>query len=484
MHYYFNDPSARPQHHRFDRGSYVYLYHNATQQQSKLEVANHAGTPDQDAFSGFLDVASLRYSYNQPTLLSISIGTTSVTDTSSWHIASYDEKNEAKFMYKLHAVDIYCWTAKAASTLLANLRKVLTPDQMDIRDAPASKTSAPEHRNSVSPVVQQLERTAIGANIPPRTDSALSAQSIPSAVSTRASSHAAPVGYNPAAPAAPEPIAHREKTPPPFDAEGGTGLAAAAKFDHVPPAGYQGPGQTPSSVPFFAGPPQQAQPPSAPSFPGPPLGPQRTYSGGAPQQQSTPSFGPLAQSTIPSSSPPAQQPFQAQYTSYPAQTQQAKYPGSPGFNPPTPSAPPAYNDQNSSQSSSFPPPPPSSGGQYQSQPESQHPPPVGGYSNYTYNTTQSQQAGDVNTHGAYVGDMHQQLYRPTLDEAASGHGHGSTPIPARRKTNQPAPQSAPPVGDFRPPPPSTDGQPVRIQDSAKRLEGKVSKYLNKLDNLW
>ena len=42
-------------------------------------------------------------------------------------------------------------------------------------------------------------------------------------------------------PAAPEPIAHREKTPPPADAASGTGLAAAAMHEH----GAQGYGPQP-----------------------------------------------------------------------------------------------------------------------------------------------------------------------------------------------------------------------------------------------
>ncbi|KAI4120313.1 MAG: hypothetical protein LQ341_007561, partial [Variospora aurantia] len=43
-----------------------------------------------------------------------------------------------------------------------------------------------------------------------------------------------PLAYNPAAPPAPEPIKHREKTPPPPDAETeGTGLSAAAYNDHA-----------------------------------------------------------------------------------------------------------------------------------------------------------------------------------------------------------------------------------------------------------
>jgi hypothetical protein len=53
VHYYFNPPISKPiSHHRFDKRSYVYLYHDALKRKGRLEVANHAGTPEQDAFSG------------------------------------------------------------------------------------------------------------------------------------------------------------------------------------------------------------------------------------------------------------------------------------------------------------------------------------------------------------------------------------------------------------------------------------------------
>ncbi len=52
IHYFFSPPSAKPLHHRFDKKSYLYLYHNAIQSRGRIEIANHAGTPDQDAFSG------------------------------------------------------------------------------------------------------------------------------------------------------------------------------------------------------------------------------------------------------------------------------------------------------------------------------------------------------------------------------------------------------------------------------------------------
>jgi hypothetical protein len=52
IHYYISPPSQKPAHHRFDKGSYVYLYHNPIRQSGRIEIANHAGTPDQDAFAG------------------------------------------------------------------------------------------------------------------------------------------------------------------------------------------------------------------------------------------------------------------------------------------------------------------------------------------------------------------------------------------------------------------------------------------------
>ena len=52
VHYYFQSPSPRPLLHRFDKGSYFYVYHNPTRQASRLEIANHPGTPEQDAFNG------------------------------------------------------------------------------------------------------------------------------------------------------------------------------------------------------------------------------------------------------------------------------------------------------------------------------------------------------------------------------------------------------------------------------------------------
>ena len=52
MHYFFASPDTKPPHHRFDKGSYVYLHHTPAEHRGRLEVANHAGTSDQDAFTG------------------------------------------------------------------------------------------------------------------------------------------------------------------------------------------------------------------------------------------------------------------------------------------------------------------------------------------------------------------------------------------------------------------------------------------------
>lgn len=52
IHYWFGQPSARPASHRFDKECYLYLYRNITTNRGRLEIANHAGTPEQDAFEG------------------------------------------------------------------------------------------------------------------------------------------------------------------------------------------------------------------------------------------------------------------------------------------------------------------------------------------------------------------------------------------------------------------------------------------------
>lgn len=52
VHYFYGPPTASPPHHRFDKGSYVYLFENAHERRARLEVANQPGTEEQDAFDG------------------------------------------------------------------------------------------------------------------------------------------------------------------------------------------------------------------------------------------------------------------------------------------------------------------------------------------------------------------------------------------------------------------------------------------------
>ncbi|KAF2663558.1 hypothetical protein BT63DRAFT_484281 [Microthyrium microscopicum] len=256
-HFYFSAPNTKPLHDRFDRRSYVYLYHDALNRRGRLEVANHAGTPDQDAFNGYLDSADIEYSYKHPTLFTITVhgrilsNTTPVPspqqDVSQWHLPSLDIRNENKYLHKIHTTDLYFWTVEDSGLFLDSLKRVLAPGQLRILDA---NSTHPEHRDSMSPVVQQLEKVAIGTPTfaqPPRSNSISTTHTNNSTVPANGQTPVsppssppveqqvpgfAPAAYNPAAPAAPEPIAHREKTPPPPDAETGTGLGAAAMHDH------------------------------------------------------------------------------------------------------------------------------------------------------------------------------------------------------------------------------------------------------------
>ena len=55
VHYYFDTPSPRPVGDRFDTGSYLYLHGGSTGRGARLEIANHVGKPEQDAFTGCRD---------------------------------------------------------------------------------------------------------------------------------------------------------------------------------------------------------------------------------------------------------------------------------------------------------------------------------------------------------------------------------------------------------------------------------------------
>jgi hypothetical protein len=262
-----------------------------------------------------LDMADVEYSYKQPTLFTITVqgrllnsspASSPPQDISQWHLPAPDLHNDGRYIFRLHTVDMYFWTADDAGLFLDSLKRVLAPGQLRVLHAPAGH---PEHRDSMSPVVQQLEQAAIiaapqpqSAQLQPqnqqpqqpqpqqqqpqqyqqyqqqpqqyqqqpqqyqqqqRSASISTTQTAGSATAATAPAHIAPavsppsvstaspppasaptpLAYNPAAPAAPEPIAHREKTPPPIDGESGTGLKGVAGGGHAnPQAGAYGGG--------------------------------------------------------------------------------------------------------------------------------------------------------------------------------------------------------------------------------------------------
>ncbi|KAF3348552.1 Putative pectate lyase F [Verticillium dahliae VDG2] len=250
IHYFYGPPDHSPPHHRFDKGSYVYLFENANDRRARIEIANKAGTEEQDSFDGFLDKTQVKYSYRHQCLVSLTVGEAS--DPNEWHLPTFDPHNQNKYHYPLHSLDIYFWTTKDALQFLNGIRRVLPQQQVDVEEEPAP----PPHPTDASSVVQQLETIAI---TDPTYTSPIAAQVAPipqapplSAVSNEPAPQTsyAPIPYNPAAPAAPETIRHREKTPPPDD--GIDPLAQAIAYDNqapfspgfVPPPGFL-PGQQP-----------------------------------------------------------------------------------------------------------------------------------------------------------------------------------------------------------------------------------------------
>ncbi|OBT76012.1 hypothetical protein VF21_03523 [Pseudogymnoascus sp. 05NY08] len=269
VHYFYGPPTAKPPHHRFDKGSYLYLYENASQRRARIEVANSAGTPDQDAFDGPLDNVLITYDHKHPTLLTITIDAfpplppQSPTD---FRLPTYDPRNENKYLYRLHTIDIYLYTPADATLLLTTLQRLLPSNHLAIAGA---VLPPPPHAQAMSPIVQQLENIAIREHSPQFAGPPTSTP--PASTSPQAPQSFAPLAYNPAAPAAPETIAHREKTPPPPDA--GTNPLHAATHDHQQQQQQYAPAAPTGGALYFPGPPSAAggqyAPSSSPAAPHP-----------------------------------------------------------------------------------------------------------------------------------------------------------------------------------------------------------------------
>ncbi|KAF2691638.1 hypothetical protein K458DRAFT_438038 [Lentithecium fluviatile CBS 122367] len=432
VHYYFSPPSYKPPHHRFDKGSYVYLYHNPMQQRGRIEVANHAGTLEQDAFAGHLDTIKIEQTFKHPCLFTLTVdsfrsqngsaGASPQQDLSQWHLPVPDPNNNGKYMYKIHTLDIYFWTVDDSNLFLDSLRRVAQPHQLHIVSNTQHTPTPSEHKNDLmNPVVAKLEKAAISHSS--RSPSISTTQSYPGPPAAPAPTASppkdadyTPLAYNPAAPAAPEPIAHREKTPPPPDAADGTGLSTVAMHDQAHAQQYGNPLQTSfapqsTSQPYMPGPPSRTS-----TFSGPPApGIQRTNTTGSipPPPQSPPAFAPP-----PAGPPPGQ--YDAQGTPQPGiqrqstlPTQQyATYANSPGI-------PPAVQTPGAPGQSPMPSP------TYTPQPyQPLASPPPGGYTQFQYGSTAQQ----ANT-GADSAAMHQQLYRPTEHEASTkDHANAQAPV--------------------------------------------------------
>ncbi|KAL2848139.1 hypothetical protein BJY01DRAFT_212062 [Aspergillus pseudoustus] len=473
IHYYFTAPTPKPALHRFDKSSYLYLYHNAAQHKTRIEVANNPGTHDQDAFNGTLDYAHLRHSITFPTQCTLTVdglaqpqgglafppppGSANPYD---WQLPTNDPRENT--FQRLHTLDIYFWTQGDADQFLDTVEQYLAHGQLETDRQPFLP---PPETAATSTIVQQLENVAITdpayqngqtrnsqseavlspapIGIPPPPPAGGPAQALIQPTSSvsphsieqkRDSAQFTPLPYNPAAPAAPEPIKHREKTPPPPDAADGTGLAAAMAADNGVP--YQPSTQTSG----YAPPPQQTQPasyglPGGYASPPPSAGLTRTGS-----------FPPQA----PLQSPPS-------LPSYSSQTSAQSPPGS--------IYPPAYQ-----------PPVNPTNAQQQQPPQAQQPPSfygtqvpaIGGYSNYSYdqssNPAQHQQHHQHHHHHHHHQssgseyDIHNQMYRPTESEANS-HLQSHAKLAVHNQGQRPR----------------------KLEDSAARVESSVNRFLKKLE---
>ncbi|KAJ5132111.1 hypothetical protein N7448_006269 [Penicillium atrosanguineum] len=453
IHYYFAAPTLKPLHHRFDKGSYLYIYQDASQNKARVEIANNPGTPEQDAFHGALHNVHIRHSTHFPTLCTLTVDGVSNAPQPQhasqyeWRLPSGDPRNERHSLLRLHTLDIYFWTLDDANQFLDTAGHVLEASQVK-----SDRTNTiPQPEQPMSSVVQQLENIAVsdpayqnGQTRNSRSDSAPT--SAPASQGThqpmsfpppppsgppadqqanieqnpenkKEPENFAPLPYNPAAPAAPEPIKHREKTPPPEDGTEGTGLMAAVAADHGIP--YT-PSQKVGGVPSFGPPPTST--PGAP-YPGASAMASTGYSSPPPSAGLPRSATFPLQQTLPSPGLPS---YNQAY-----RTGQA-WPGSP------PEDPNAHLFAQQAY------------GSPQSPPQQL---PIGGYSNYSYN-----QSVTGHTPGSSEYDIHSQVYRPTEAEAGS-HGQKY----AARAMKAPG------------------QRPRKLEDNAAKLESGMNRFLKKLE---
>ena len=416
-------------------------------------------------------------------------------------------------MFRLHTLDVYFWMEDDAKSVIDTMRRLLHSSQLDIMDSPHAESHQAEtqhdesrhddtrHEDNMSPVVQNLEHVAISdpAYANGRTRNSQNQESqrplgsgagrpTPSPVPPSDTSSVgrsgsvnstayAPMAYNPAAPPAPEPIAHREKTPPPVDHVEGTGLASAAVADHAQAYGV------PHASPF-SGVPQaqpytgipQVQPYAGVSAPVPSAfghhgSPPPPPAYGSPPQQNAPVHNPSLSSTSSlhrgsASSPYAPPP--SSVTSPRSGHDVAAAVVGQSFAPPPkdpnphlyggsaqPMASPGVQIYGSSPYGQPHQPLQHIQPQYPDYLSSKAQPPPGGFAQYSYD----QPNQPYNPGSAY--DVHSQVYRPTEAEANKPSGKSS-------KKQQEKPYD----GSY---------QQGKVGERADRVEKSVNKYLKKFE---
>lgn len=397
-----------------------------------------------------LDHTRVAYSYKHQCLVNIIVDGVagSPLDQSQWHLPTYDPYNQNKYHYRLHSLDIYFWSQTDALQFVNGIRRVLPASQVEVADEPPPPPPVVQHPYSqsphdINPLVQKLEQVAVSDpaySSPKPTQPGITNFAPPPAVAaavaaggggsphqlqqqqTTATANFAPMAYNPAAPAAPEQIQHREKTPPPIEEDGHDPLAAALARDHAPGA------------PFSPGYPPGAAAPAPPP-------PHNGGAGGVGIGLASPGY------------PPTQFGHLQRSATMPVSGLASPGLASPGL--PTPGLASPYGTASFPRSPGYHPTPVQSPGL--------PPPPPGGYAQFNYTTAPSSSSATPTPPAAAagVGDygIHQQVYRPTEPEV--GAKYRPAAIPASGEAG--------------------NGKPSRLGQNAERFEKGVTGMLKRFE---
>ena len=167
----------------------------------------------------------------------------SAEEEGDWRLPSTDPRDEGKFLFRLHTVDLYFWVAEDGYAFAEGARSVLPEHQMMAELPPRQERSTDLQESTMSPVVQKLENVAFQDPAYQATHASRENTATHSAPESTAGDPSAfvPLAYNPAAPPAPEVIKPREDTPPPPDDGQGIGLHAPHS---VSAPAYSPPGYT------------------------------------------------------------------------------------------------------------------------------------------------------------------------------------------------------------------------------------------------